>query len=130
MVSVIEAGLIDWDATALQGISDWCITPAYWFLIPTYASLWLAGRWYALGNSPANNNTTGWISGLGAAVFAAGSFAFLFSNAAFFFLSGRYADMGLIVYASRIAHYYIPYVSVALLYIAVAVAIQMAIDII
>ena len=54
MVLVIEAGLIDWDASALQGISDWCIRPAYWFLIPTYASLWLAGRWYGLRNSPAN----------------------------------------------------------------------------
>lgn len=130
MVLVIEAGLIDWDAAAVQGINDWFITPAYWFLIPTYASLWLAGSWYALRNSPDNNNTAGWISGLGATVFAASSFAFLFSNATFFFFSGRYADMSLIEYSSRIAQYYVPYVSVALLYIAAAVAIQMAIDII
>lgn len=130
MVLVFEAGLIDYDATAVQGISDWCITSAYWFLIPTYASLWLAGSWYALRNFPASNNTAGWLSGLGAAVFAASSFAFLFSNATFFFFSGRYADMIWIEYASRIAQYYVPYISVALLYIAVAVAIQMAIDII
>lgn len=130
MLLVIEAGLIDWNATAVQGISDWCITPAYWFLIPTYASLWLAGSWFALRNSPTGNNTTGWISGLGATVFAASSFAFLFSNATFFFFSGRYAEMSWIEYTSRIAQYFVPYVSVALLYIAIAVAIQMANDII
>jgi hypothetical protein len=130
MVLVFEAGLIDYYATAVQGISDWCITPAYWFLIPTYASLWLVGSWFALKNSPADNNTMGWISGLGATVFAASSFAFLFSNATFFFFSGRYSEMSWIEYTSRIAQYYVPYVSVAMLYVAVAVAIQMAIDII
>jgi len=129
VVLVIEAGLIDYDATVFQGISDWCVSPAYWFLIPTYASLWLAGSWFALGNSPAGNNTMGWISGLGVTVFAASSFAFLFSNATFFFFSGRFTDMSLIEYVSRIAQYYVPYVSVALLYIATAVAIQMAINI-
>ena|SRR5215831_820565 len=25
------------------GVSDWCFTPAYVFLVPTYASLWYAG---------------------------------------------------------------------------------------
>jgi hypothetical protein len=130
MVLVIEAGLIDWDATAVEGISDWCISPAYWFLIPTYASLWLAGGWFALRCSPADSNKTGWISGLGATVFAASSFAFLFSNATFFLFSGRYAEMSWIEYTTRIAQYFVPYVSVALLYIAIAVAIQMAIDII
>ena len=44
---ILEAGLIDYYATSVQGISDWCMTPAYWFLIPTYGSLWLIGRWFA-----------------------------------------------------------------------------------
>ena len=44
---IIEAGLIDYYATSVQGISDWCMSPAYWFLIPTYGSLWLVGRWFA-----------------------------------------------------------------------------------
>ncbi|MBI5626373.1 MAG: hypothetical protein HY935_04130, partial [Nitrosomonadales bacterium] len=45
---ILEAGLIDYYATSIQGVSDWCLTPAYWFLIPTYGSLWLAGHWFAL----------------------------------------------------------------------------------
>ena len=46
-VLLLEAGLIDYLAITMGGVSDWCVTPAYWFLIPTYACLWCGGRWYA-----------------------------------------------------------------------------------
>ena len=45
---LLEAGGMDYYATATQGVSDWCITPAYWFLVPTYASLWLGGVWFSI----------------------------------------------------------------------------------
>ena len=38
---------LDFAAYTWGGVSDFCITPAYVFLLPAYASLWLAGRWYA-----------------------------------------------------------------------------------
>src|ERR1035438_5697145 len=37
---LLQAGLMDSYVTTIQGVSDWCVTPAYWFLIPTYGSLW------------------------------------------------------------------------------------------
>jgi hypothetical protein len=55
---IIEAGLIDFYATSVQGISDWCMTPAYWFLIPTYGSLWFVGRWFALHSHSADETTS------------------------------------------------------------------------
>ena len=33
-----EAALVDYLAITYGGVSDWCISPAYVFLIPTYAS--------------------------------------------------------------------------------------------
>jgi len=48
---ILEAGWIDYYATSVQGVADWCMSPAYWFLIPTYASLWLVGRWVASRNA-------------------------------------------------------------------------------
>src|SRR3970040_1549850 len=42
-----EAALIDYVAITHGGVSDWCVSPAYVFLAPTYASLWFAGRWVA-----------------------------------------------------------------------------------
>ncbi len=127
---LLEAGLIDYYATSVQGISDWCMTPAYWFLIPTYGSLWLVGRW--VSSRPAIQNRTVENKGLmilALAAWFASSFAFAFSNVTFYLFSERYADMSLVEYSSCVAQYYVSYVSVALLYIVCAVAVHMAVDI-
>ncbi len=125
-VLIIEAGLIDYYATSVQGISDWCMSPAYWFLIPTYGSLWLAGRWFAMRHTMEGKGLTV----LALAAWAASSFAFAFSNATFYLFSNRFADMSAVEYTSRVAQYYASYVSMALLYISCAVALHMAADII
>jgi hypothetical protein len=130
-VLIIEAGLIDYYATSVQGISDWCMSPAYWFLIPTYGGLWLVGRWFATRNAMNGHAMEGkGLTVFALAAWAASSFAFAFSNATFYLFSGRFADMSTAEYTSRIAQYYASYVSVALLYIACAVALHMAVDII
>lgn len=125
-VLIIEAGLIDYYATSVQGISDWCMSPAYWFLIPTYGSLWLAGRWFAMRHTMEGKGLTV----LALAAWAASSFAFAFSNATFYLFSNRFADMSAVEYTSRVTQYYASYVSMALLYISCAVALHMAADII
>ena len=125
-VLILEAGLIDYYATSIQGISDWCMTPAYWFLIPTYGSLWFVGRWFALRYNMAGRR----LIGLALVAWAACSFAFMFSNATFYLFSERFVAMSATEYASRVAQYYGSYVSVALLYIACAVALHIALDII
>lgn len=123
---ILEAGLIDYYATSMQGVSDWCMTPAYWFLIPTYGSLWLVGRWLSLRQTLQGKGMVGLIL----VAWAANSFAFVFSNATFYLFSEHFADMNMVEYASRVAQYYGSYVSVALLYIAGAVALHIAFDII
>jgi hypothetical protein len=125
---ILEAGWIDYYATSVQGISDWCMSPAYWFLIPTYGSLWLVGRWLAPRNTGHSMDRQGLVS-LGAAAWAASSFAFVFSNATFYLFSGRFAEMNAAEYTARVAQYYVSYVSVALLYIACAVVVHMAVEI-
>jgi len=125
-VLIIGAGLIDFYATSVQGISDWCMTTAYWFLIPTYGSLWLVGRWLAMKNIMEGKG----LIVLALAAWAAGSFAFVFSNATFYLFSERYAEMSAVEYTSRVAQYYVSYVSVALLYISCTVALHIAVDIV
>jgi hypothetical protein len=132
---IIEAGLIDFYATSALGVSDWCMTTAYWFLIPTYGSLWLIGHWFALshtakGQTMSGHNESKALVGLALVAWAATSFAFVFSNATFYLFSEHFADMSTLEYATSVAQYYVSYVSVALLYIACAVALHMAVDII
>ena len=113
---LLEAGALDYVAIAHLGVSDWCVTPAYWFLIPTYAVLWYAGRHYARIHSH-SLRSLGVFAGISAAAL---SVAFFISNGAFYLFSGRYPDMGLAEYAVRIAQYYPQYLAGGLLYLACA----------
>ncbi|HEU0282734.1 MAG TPA: hypothetical protein VFQ99_03040 [Gallionella sp.] len=119
---LLEAGALDYVAITYLSVSDWCVTPAYWFLIPTYAVLWSAGRYYARIHRR-SLRSLGVFAGLSVAAL---SVAFLISNGAFYLFSGRYANMGVAEYASRIAQEYAPYLSGGLLYLACAAALYAA----
>ena len=77
---LFEAAALDYVAIAHLGVSDWCVTPAYWFLIPTYAVLWLAGRYYARIHQH-SLRSLGVFAGLSVAAL---SVAFLISNGALY----------------------------------------------
>lgn len=111
---LLEAGLIDYLAIS-QGTSDWCVTPAYGFLVPTYGVMWLAGRWFG------QHHSIRWASlpTLVLTVVASTTGAFMISNGSFYLLSGYFPDMGLMHYAERVAKYYPPYLGYCLMYIAI-----------
>ena len=118
---LLEAGAVDYYATAVQGISDWCITPAYGFLIPAYASLWLAGRWFTRRHTMEGKG----LAWLAVSVWGASSLAFAVSNTGFYLFSGRFADMAVMEYASRVSEYYGSYIVVAMFYVGCAAVAQM-----
>ncbi len=118
-VLLLEAGALDYVAIAHLGVSDWCVTPAYWFLIPTYAVLWYAGRYYARIHQH-SLRSLGIFAGLSVAALSA---AFLISNGAFYLFSGRYADVNVTEYLARVAQYYPQYLSGGLLYLGCAAAL-------
>ena len=113
---LLAAGGVDYYAIAFRGVSDACISPAYWFLIPTYACLWYAGRWFAA------RQQMSWASLglLAAAAWGSITAAFLISNTSYYLLSGHVSNPGLMQYAAGIAKYYPPYLSCTLLYLACA----------
>ncbi len=114
---LVEAAAMDYVAITHLGVSDFCVTPAYWFLMPTYAVLWFAGRTYARLHQDSLHSL-----GLFSAVsFAAVSAAFVISNGAFYLFSGRYPGMDMGEYASRVAQYFVPYVTGAAIYLVPAV---------
>lgn len=110
---LLEAGALDYVAITHLGVSDFCVTPAYGFLIPTYAVLWLSGRYYARIHQH-GLRSLGVFAGI---AFAAVNVAFLISNGAFYLFSGRYPDMSLAEYGARIAQYYLPYLTGAAVYL-------------
>ncbi|MBI3778285.1 MAG: hypothetical protein HY274_05150 [Gammaproteobacteria bacterium] len=121
-VLLVEAGLIDYLAITVGGVSDFCVTPAYGFLIPAYGAMWFAGRWAA------GKVQMRWQSllPLFGALFVATSIAFLISNGAFYMLSGRFPDLSWAQYSERVAKYYPPYVAWAFFYVAFAAFVHWA----
>lgn len=107
-----EAALLDYLAISQFQVSDYCISPAYVFLIPTYAVMLFAGRWsakYAALNAQD-------ISLQSAILLVATSAAFLLSNGSFYLLSGKFSELSIIQYSERVVGYYPAYLSSTLLY--------------
>ncbi|MCF7966902.1 MAG: hypothetical protein K9L79_15395 [Methylobacter tundripaludum] len=116
---LVLAGLIDTIAIS-NGTSSWCVSPAYVFLIPTYAVMWFAGRYCSAFKSL---KMTEMATQFGVITLAT-SAAFAISNGSFYVLSGRYPDLSWEQYFSRVAMYYPPYVSSALLYMVLGYGIM------
>ncbi len=115
--ALLAAG-IDYAAIAWAGVSDYCVTPAYAFLLPTYAAMTFAGQWARRYRALAITD----LAPLVAAAVLGGVAAFAISNGSFYFLSGYFAGLSYADYLARTAHYAVPYLGWALFYIAVGLA--------
>lgn len=122
---LLEAGVLDYVAITQLGVSDWCVTPAYWFLIPTYAAVWFAGRYYARIHQH-SLRSLGVFAGI---ALAALNVAFVISNGAFYLFSGRSPGMSVAEYGARMVQYYIPYMTGGLLYLVCATALYAALTV-
>lgn len=113
------AAFIDYIAIA-NGTSSFCVSPAYVFLIPTYAAMWFAGRYCSTFSAL---KITALSRQVGIAALAT-SAAFIISNGSFYWLSDRYTDLSWAQYSERMAEYYPMYAGCALLYIIAGYAIM------
>ena len=119
-VLLIEAGLVDYLAINYGGVDGWCFSPAYWFLIPTYFVLWLAGRFY----TTRYRFTLRSLAECAVIAFGATGVAFLISNASFYFFAGYFEKMSAAQYAIQVAQYFPPYLRSVFLYLIAAVALH------
>jgi len=92
---------LDLYSVTFQGVSNFCVTPAYGFLLPAYGVMWLAGRWFAKRYS----FSTKAILPLVASATIAGALGELFSSGGFYFFGGRYADPTIAEFGARLVKY-------------------------
>ncbi|MFA6178028.1 MAG: hypothetical protein WC696_00265 [Candidatus Methylopumilus sp.] len=119
-IAIAAAFAMDAYALGWKGVSDYCMSPGYWGLIPTYALVWGAGRFLAKREQP--------FAIMPYAVFgwAAASVAFVMSNAFWYSFSDKVSSLSVIEFSQRVAQYYTPYVGYAMMYLGVAwVAIRL-----
>lgn len=113
---LLQAGLVDYVAINMAGVSDFCVTPAYSLMFVAYAALWYGGvlfsrRYYRPALSAA----------LPAGLIALASclVSFLISNGSFYWLGGQYAEPHFAGFLESFFKYMPSFVSVAMAYIAV-----------
>ena len=111
-VLLAEAALLDYVAITHWQVSDYCISPAYVFLIPTYAVMFFTGRWSAKYSALDVHA----LSRQFAYLLVATSIAFLISNGSFYLLSGKFPELSAVQYMERVAKYYSAYISSTLMY--------------
>lgn len=116
---LVEAALIDYLAITFGGVSSFCISPAYGFLLPAYGALWLAGRWYAAHR----RQTLGNVLLLAGSAVIGGLVFELFSSGGFYLLSGRF-EPELTELGARIARYAPSTMRTLAFYIATAAIVQ------
>lgn len=109
-------------AEILGGGQAFCLTPAYFFLLPAYGALWLAGRWYAARYRFA------WptLVPLAAALVVGAAVCELFSSGGFYFFSGRFHEPTLIEFGARLVKYFPSYLGSLAFYVGIAAAVHTA----
>ena len=111
---------LDFAAYTWGGVSDFCLTPAYVFLLPAYASLWLAGRWYA----KRYQFTWHTVLPLSFSVMIGLTLCELFSSGGFYFFSGRFADTTLSAFGEQLVKYFPLYIETFVFYLGITVVVH------
>lgn len=120
---MVEAVLIDWFATRHLGVTAYCLTPAYGFLVPTHAMLWLGGFWM---RRHAGQGARGAVW-LALSAFVSVSLAFAISNGSFYWLSGVVASPTFADYVPHFFDYYAHFLAIPFVYIAAAAVIHVGV---
>ncbi len=114
------AVLADWYVIHNAGMDFWrhyCVSAAYWFLVPTHAALWLGGAW--LARRKARRWET--MAALAAALLASVSLAYLISNGSFYWLSDSWLagrERSIEGWLLNLSHWYLPYLKTTAMYVA------------
>ena len=114
--------VIDYAAITWGGVSDFCVSPAYWLLIPAYLALFAGGRFYARGHSL---SLLGLFRLVGVAL-AVVAVAELLTSGGFYFFSGRFTEPTLAGFVPRFATYFPHMLGTFMLYLGAAAAAHVA----
>ncbi|HWF60986.1 MAG TPA: hypothetical protein VN666_11855 [Nitrospira sp.] len=111
-----EAAAIDFAAVTWGGVSNFCISPAYGFLLPAYGTLWLAGHWYVDRHRDAVTT----LIPLTMSVLVGAAVCEVISSGSFYFLSGRFEQTDMTQFALRFAKYFPQSLSSMTFYVCIA----------
>lgn len=116
------AWLLDFAGYTWGGASGFCLTPAYFFLLPAYASLWLAGRWYA------NQHSFSWrtFMPLSISLVVSAVICRAFSSGGFYLFSGHFEEKTWVEFSERFMKHFPHFFESLLFYVGIAIVVHIA----
>lgn len=111
--------LVDFLVISAQGLSFWshyCVSPAYWFLLPAYAVMAFAGVQLRARHVSANAASAAWLVGLG---LVAISVCFVISNGSYYWLADSVAAPSMDGWLKNLGDWYLPYLRSNAMYLAI-----------
>lgn len=115
---MVEAVLVDYFVITGMGINFWdhyCVSAAYWFLVPSYGALWLGGSWLAKHQSGLGLRTLGLTV---AALLVAEGACYLISNGSFYWISASVpAPRSFGAWSANLGDWYLPFLGGTALYV-------------
>lgn len=126
-VGMVLAVLADWWVIQGTGQSFWahyCVSVAYWFLVPSYLAMWLGGDALAKAYRGVSWRSLAW---LGGAFIVAASACFVLSNGSFYWLSDVIAQPTFAGWGKNLGDWYLPYLYTAAMYVGGATVLHVVI---
>lgn len=127
------AVLIDFVVITSQGIDFWshyCVSAAYWFLLPAYFALWFGGSLLYRLYAGLGVRTLGLLAAL---LFAAVSACYLISNGSYYWLSDGWLTPGKVRsfagWTGNLGDWYLPYLRTSAIYVGMAAALHLVVAI-
>jgi hypothetical protein len=119
-VLLIAAVAVDCAAIRYFGVSNYCVTVAYWFIVPGYAVLWLGGAWlrHHYRQTPVD------LVRLVASLVVSVTVCFLLTSGSFYWLGGRVVHPDLAGWWSNFTRWYGHFLVVPSAYTALAAFIE------
>ena len=126
-VGMALAVAADWYAISRTGTSFWshyCVSAAYWFLVPAYAAMWLGGSTLARAYRGLELRAAAWL----ALTFAvAVNACYAISNASFFWLADGTWVKSMDGWFKNFGDWYWAFMYTSAMYVAVAAVLHVAV---
>ena len=120
-VLLIEAVGIDALAIRHYGVSTYCVTSAYWFIVPAYTALWLGGAWFRQHYQHSPPALLRLLASLMVCVTA----CYLLTQASFYWLGGQVEHPSFAGWWSNFTQWYGHFLTVSCTYVALAALVHL-----
>lgn len=117
---LLTAVVVDFVVIRYLGVSSYCVTVAYAFVLPAYSILWLGGVWLRR----AYRHEPGDLVRCAASFALAASLCFLLTDTSFYWLSGRVPYPGVAGWWAGVAQWYPAFLGVSFIYVGIAAVLH------